>query len=207
MTTNFETNIFINCPFDKEYDSLLRPLLFTIVFFGFTPRIASERGDSLELRITKILELIKTSKYSIHDLSRLQAKKKGEISRLNMPFELGIDYGCRLFSSDHLTTKKCLILEARRYKYMEALSDLNGVNIKAHKNTPAEIVTVMRNWFSGTVGLRNLPSPTRLWEHFTEFTSDFYDKRKAEGFTDDHLNMMPVPEYIDHMKEWIRDKK
>jgi len=52
---NFSTNIFINCPFDKDYKSLLRPILFTIVYLGFNPRLASERSDSLEQRIEKIL--------------------------------------------------------------------------------------------------------------------------------------------------------
>jgi len=86
---SFEHNVFINCPFDREYYSLLRPLLFTITYLGFNPRIALESSDSGEMRIEKICALIKSSKYSIHDLSRLKAAKKGEFYRLNMPFELG----------------------------------------------------------------------------------------------------------------------
>jgi hypothetical protein len=77
---NFRTNIFINCPFDKDYKSLLRPILFTIVYLGFNPRLASERSDSLEQRIEKILNLIKSCKYSIHDLSRLKAERANDIS-------------------------------------------------------------------------------------------------------------------------------
>ncbi|HEX8266252.1 MAG TPA: hypothetical protein VF596_12655, partial [Pyrinomonadaceae bacterium] len=80
--SDFEKNIFINCPFDDEYRILLQPLLFTIIYFNFNPRIATERSDSGEQRIDKICELIKSSKYSIHDLSRLQAKKKKEFYRL-----------------------------------------------------------------------------------------------------------------------------
>jgi len=29
---DFDKNVFINCPFDQEYLSLLRPLLFTILY-------------------------------------------------------------------------------------------------------------------------------------------------------------------------------
>ena len=84
----FERNVFINCPFDDEYyTSLLRPLLFTIIYLGFNPRIASERSDSGELRINKICELIQISKFSIHDLSRIKAKRRNEFYRLNMPFD------------------------------------------------------------------------------------------------------------------------
>jgi len=35
------------------------------------------------------------------------------------------------------------------------------------------------------------------------FASDFYDARKAGGFTDEDLNMMPVPEYIDFIRAWV----
>ncbi len=63
----YESNVFINCPFDKEYHALLRPLLFTIIYLGYNPRIASERSDSAENRVDKICELIRDSNYSIHD--------------------------------------------------------------------------------------------------------------------------------------------
>lgn len=78
---NFEKNVFINCPFDSAYDKLLRPLLFTIIYFGFNPKIATERSDAGEQRIDKICELIESSKYSIHDLSRIKSSKKNEFSR------------------------------------------------------------------------------------------------------------------------------
>jgi hypothetical protein len=55
---SFSTNVFINCPFDPEYNRLLRPLLFTILQFGFTPKIASERSDGGEFRLAKITGLI-----------------------------------------------------------------------------------------------------------------------------------------------------
>src|ERR1700694_3352516 len=90
-----QKNVFINCPFDSEYASLLRPILFTIAYLGFNPQIASQTADSGEQRINKILSLILKSKFSIHDLSRIRSAKPGEFFRLNMPFELGIDYGCR----------------------------------------------------------------------------------------------------------------
>lgn len=202
----FETNVFINCPFDKDYYSLLRPLLFTVIRLGFTPRIASERSDSLENRIDKISGLIRESKYSIHDLSRLRVTKVGEFSRMNMPFELGIEYGSRLFGPPPLNDKKCLILEVKRYDFMKALSDLSGVDIKNHSNEPDEVVRAVRNWFVETVGLRNVSGPTAIWYQFTDFTSDFYDARLAEGFTNEDLNMMPVAEYIEFIRQWVADK-
>ncbi|HEX7192775.1 MAG TPA: hypothetical protein VF381_14500 [Thermoanaerobaculia bacterium] len=66
------------------------------------------------------------------------------------------------------------------------------------------IVRAIRDWFVETVGLRHIPSATRIWRRFTDFTSDFYDDRVADGFSDDDLNMMPVPEYIDFIQAWWR---
>jgi len=201
---DFGKNVFINCPFDQEYLSLLRPLLFTIIFFGFNPKIGLESSDSGETRINKICELIRSSRYSIHDLSRLQSRKRNEFYRMNMPFELGIEYGCRHFASDHLGEKRCLILEKSRHDYMKALSDLSGVDIKSHGNKEPELIRAVRSWFVETVGLRDLSSPTAIWYKFTDFMTDFYEKRTSQGFSDQDLNEMPIPEFMHFIKEWLQ---
>ena len=101
----FEDNVFVNCPFDTGYYPLLRPILFTVIYLKLKPRIALERADSGEPRIKKIMELIGESKYGIHDLSRIKAINAGEIFRLNMPFELGVDVGCRAFGTEEQKQK------------------------------------------------------------------------------------------------------
>jgi len=83
----------------------------------------------------------------------------------------------------------------------------SGIDIKPHGNEPAEMVRAVRDWFVETVGLRRVHSATKIWYRFTDFTSTFYDARVADGFTDDELNMMPIPEYIDFMKSWIKKSR
>jgi hypothetical protein len=200
---SFDRNVFINCPFDPGYYPLLRPLLFTIEYFGFSPRIASERSDGGELRLSKITAFIRQSRYSMHDLSRLQAGKKGEYYRLNMPFELGIEYGSRVFGSSPLDEKRCLILGKAPFEHLRALSDIAGIDVKHHNNEPAQLVQQVRNWFVETVGLRGARSATMVWYEFTEFMADFYEKREAEGFAKHDLEMMPVPEFIDFVRAWV----
>ncbi len=58
----FDQNVFVNCPFDEEYLPLLHPLLFTITFLGFKPRIAVEALDSGAPRILKILDVFAESR-------------------------------------------------------------------------------------------------------------------------------------------------
>jgi hypothetical protein len=204
---SFGRSVFVNCPFDADYLRLLRPLLFTIIYLRYTPRIASERSDSGENRIDKICSLIRECQYSIHDLSRLRAGGIGEISRMNMPFELGIEHGCRVFGSAPLNTKQCLVLEKDQHEFRKAISDLSGIDIKQHNNEPAEMVRAVRDWFVETVGLRRVQSPTRIWYRFMNFTSVFYDARLADGFTDNDLNMMPIPEYIDSIAAWLAESR
>ncbi len=122
--SEFERNVFINCPFDPEYRPLLRAILCTVIYCNLKPRIATEGADSGEVRIKKIVDLIKESKYSIHDISRMEPLEEGDLPRFNMPFELGIDFGCRASSKrGKLSTKKCLILEKERFRYQRVLSD------------------------------------------------------------------------------------
>ncbi len=202
MNDDYSKNVFINCPFDNDYISLLRPLLFTVLYLGYNPRIASERSDSGEARFQKISELIENSRISIHDLSRIQSAKGKEYYRMNMPFELGVDIGCRTYKGGNAKEKKCLILEKERYRYQKALSDMSSSDIKTHHNEPEEIIRQVRNWFIEN-DVQHADSGTKIWEAFNSFMADFYQKREAEGYKSKDLDMMPVPEYLRFIKDWI----
>jgi hypothetical protein len=76
-------NVFINCPFDNKYFPLLKPLLFTIIYLDLVPKI-SETSDSGQIRLNKIKELMSESKYSIHDLSRMEPLKENDFPRFNI---------------------------------------------------------------------------------------------------------------------------
>ncbi|MEN6435935.1 MAG: hypothetical protein ABFD14_13760 [Anaerolineaceae bacterium] len=192
--------VFINCPFDEKYKSLLRPLLFTVCYLGFQPQIASGFLNSANNRIDKICDLIRSSKYSIHDLSKCISSKQDEYFRMNMPFEFGIDYGDYFFIDRN---KKMLVLEGKRYDYQKALSDISGVDVKSHNNEPEGIVKCIRNWIIEARILDKADSPTQIWYRFNDFASDFYTERKSQGFSDDDLNDMPTPEYIVSIEDWI----
>ncbi len=200
----FNKNVFINCPFDEKYNSLLKPILFTIIYLGFTPQIASQTTDSGEQRINKVLSLILKSRYSLHDLSRIKSRRRGEFFRLNMPFELGIDYGCRRTSTTHLRNKRFLVLGAKPHDYKQALSDLGGVDAKSHGNDPQKLVLALRNWFVETVHLKKTPCASAIWEKFLDFSQYFYAERKKDGFSRQDLNMMPVREYIASIRHWLK---
>ncbi|MEH6665753.1 MAG: hypothetical protein V7678_12940 [Brevundimonas sp.] len=200
----FEKNVFINCPFDSAYLSLLRPIVFCVYRLGFQPRIASERLDGGEPRIEKIIELIESSKYAIHDLSRMKARKAGELFRLNMPLELGLDIGCKRFREDHCTDKKCLILETERYRYQAALSDLSNSDIAAHGDDPLEAFTAVRDWLDQEARL-DADGPARLWDQFTDFMADNDDALVARGFSRRDIDRLPISTLMRSMETWIEE--
>lgn|GEM_PF-78272 len=199
----FDDSVFINCPFDQAYSEILRAVLFTTISLGLRPRIALERSDSGEPRISKILQLIGESKYAIHDLSRLRAEAAGEFYRLNMAFELGLDVGCRRFGTQSLTGKRCLILEAKQYDYQAALSDLAGSDIAAHDNQPQRAMVEVRNWLAMQCRPR-APGAGLLWDAFNAFTAWHRRALKRRGFSDEDQLRPHVPELINSMMVWTR---
>jgi hypothetical protein len=203
---DFDRSVFLNCPFDDEYLPLLRPILFFIFDLGLKPRIALERLDSGRPRIEKIISLIGESKYAVHDLSRLKAKEAGEYYRLNMPFELGLEVGCRLFSGGRWAEKKCLILEAERYRYQAAISDMSNSDIAIHGNDPIEASLQVRNWLNNEAGLR-AAGPSQLWGRFTDFMADNYTALLVKGYSDRDIERLPIPELMTCMQDWIAKNK
>ncbi len=198
----FETDVFINCPFDTPFLPLLRPILFAVTDLGLTPRIALESMDSGRPRLEKMVALIESSKYAIHDLSRLQAQEAGEYFRLNMPLELGLDIGCRLFKPGPAATKKCLILEAERFRYQAAISDMSGSDIAVHGGEPARALTAVRNWLNTEARLR-AKGAAAIWGRFTDFMTDNYVALKARGYSDENVEQLSVAELIEDMRVWV----
>ncbi len=199
---DFEKNVFVNCPFDEEYIGLLRPLLFTVIYLGFTPRIALEALDSGSPRVEKITKLVRESKYGIHDLSRLKAKRKGEFFRLNMPFELGLDVGCRMYGAGKLKSKRCLILEEENYRYQAAISDISNSDIATHSAEPERIVREVRNWLASN--MRKRPKgPAAVWGAYIDFMSKNYDDLVALGYSKRDVELLPVNELMEDMEEWV----
>lgn len=197
----FDKNVFVNCPFDQDYRRLLQPILFTIIYLGFRPRIALEESDSGIPRIQKILRLIGESRLSIHDLSRLRATEAGEFYRMNMPFELGLDVGCRAFGVRAMRNKRCLILESEPYRFQAAISDISNSDIAAHHNVPRTISAEVRNWLASQ-SLKPLPGPAHVWSEFLDFETDNRENLRDRGFSDHDIDKLPIAELISLMEAW-----
>lgn len=204
---NFETNVFVNCPFDEEYRPLLRALLFATVDSGFTPRIALEDPDSGEARIERIKKLIRACRLSIHDISRMEPLRKGDLPRFNMPFELGLDLGAKAFGASPLTDKRCLILERDQYRFQKVLSDISGNDIRAHDGQPEEVLKQVRNWLNSISKNRNLPGPELMWQRFNNFLGDLQRALMKQGFSKEDIDAIEVSEFLEQIKDWRESRE
>ncbi|THD35114.1 MAG: hypothetical protein E7773_11685 [Sphingomonas sp.] len=198
---DFHKSVFINCPFDKEFEPILQAMLFCIVYLEFKPRIARERNNGAEVRIDKIIELIEKSKYSIHDLSRYKARKVGEIYRLNMPFELGVDQGCRKFKDGVWAEKKMLITADKQYHYQKALSDIAGNDIESHSNKFDIAIKKVRNWLVNEADAENVGAQ-RIIGKYADFQEWYFEKHRAAGATDRDIRQYPTKEFLGGMVDW-----
>lgn len=198
----FEESVFINCPFDKAFEPILQAILFCALSLGKVPRLATERNDGAENRLEKIRGLIEGSKYSIHDLSRCQATKKGEHFRLNMPFELGIDYGCRQYFGNGRSEKRFLILEEKKYRFQAAISDIAGSDIEAHGADYRKAVKAVRNWLVSEAQVQPVGA-TLILQQYEDFQEWYWEKKLAEGASEDEIREYPTTELMTAMVEWI----
>lgn len=202
----FEQSVFINCPFDPDYDAVLQAILFVVVYLGFAPRLSRERNDSAEMRVEKIAGLIEASKFSIHDLSRCVSKKRGEHFRLNMPFELGIDWACRRYYGNDRDQKRFLILEEKAYRYQAALSDISGCDIQYHGGDFQTAVRKVRNWLVSEAQV-TAEGSGRILARYVDFQGRYFEKQLLAGFSEEDIKDYDTSELLAGMVEWIEAGK
>ncbi len=200
----YQENAFINCPFDNSYFPLLKPLLFTLIYNNINPQI-SETSDSGEFRLSQIKRLISNSKYSIHDLSRMEPLKDNDLPRFNMPFECGIDFGLKLSDDKLYSDKKILILEKEKHRYKQVISDISGNDIFAHENNPEKIIKVVRDWFK--TQKTNIPGYKEIWLEYNDFSYKNDKVLKKAGLDSNDFEALPFSEIIENMKTWIEKRK
>ncbi len=167
----YERNVFINCPFDAEYAPLFESIVFAVNYAGFRPKCARERLDSSQVRLQKIYELIASSRYSIHDLSRTALDSVNALPRFNMPLELGIDLGCKQFHPE-CADKSVLIFDSEHYRFQRFVSDLGGQDIHQHGNNPKTAVSRVRNWLRTESGVSGIPSGASIYARYEKFQTD-----------------------------------
>jgi len=198
---NYARNVFINCPFDDEYAPLFEAMVFAILDCGFLPQCARERMNSAQMRLDKILGLIRDSKYSIHDLSRTTLDEHSALPRFNMPFELGIVLGCSRFGAGRQRQKSILILDARRHRYQRFISDIAGQDVGEHRNDVRRVIAAVRDWLRTESGLVDIPGADFILERYRAFRRDLSAIARLAHLNPDRLTYL---DYCYTAASWLK---
>lgn len=202
MPPPFERSVFVNCPFDPEFAPILQAICFCVANLGFRPRLAPENADNAAARLDRIIELVRGSKFGIHDLSRCKSTAANEYARMNMPFELGIDHACRRYGGGQMETKMILVLERTRYDYQKALSDISGWDIQVHGEDHQKAVRRVRDWLVDRAGAEAIGAAKVLGE-YAAFQEWYWKRELATGADEDDIKEYPTNLILRAMHDWI----
>jgi hypothetical protein len=165
-------SVFINCPFDAEFQELFDAIVFTTVCCGFLPRSALESGGVSDSRMQRITSIMFSSKYSIHDLSRSRGEGAENFARFNMPLELGIAMAVRFVAATAELQHDWLLLVPEGHGYVRFLSDLAGFDPKIHNGTVESIVPKVTSWLATRPEAIQAPTPKQILKAFPSFQAE-----------------------------------
>jgi hypothetical protein len=136
--------VFVNIPYDEGFRRLYLAYIVGLTQLGLEPR-ATLGIPGGERRLDRILALIQSCRYSIHDLSRVQLDRTPpRTPRFNMPFELGLTVSwAKLNPGEHTW----FVFEARARRVQKSLSDLDGSDPNIHDGTVEGVMREICNAF------------------------------------------------------------
>lgn len=200
--SSYNDNVFINCPFDKQYEPIFHAIIFAIFDCGFVPRCTLEEDDASQIRIEKIYSIINACRYSIHDISRTELDSKNNLPRFNMPLELGIFLSAKKFGSGKHNKKSCLILDKKAYRYQKFMSDISGQDISAHNNSTKNAIRIVRDWLRGKSRRTTLPDGDVIWKRYRRFRKTLPRMCKTLQF---NQNKLIYQDYVHLAYEWLEE--
>jgi len=169
--------VFLNIPYDLQFQDLCLAYIVGTACFGLTARTTLEIPGGAR-RLDRIVELISSCKFSIHDLSRVQLEQnQPRTPRFNMPFELGLTVAWqRLGDISHLW----FVFESERHRISKSLSDLSGTDVYIHRGTVRGVFQQLCNAF---IGERQQPSVAEMISVYRYVKSELPRLLKASGAT------------------------
>jgi len=180
----YERSVFINCPYDVEFAPLFHAIVLTVAARGFTPRSALETGGTADPRIVRIVKGLMSSKYSIHDLSRFQGEGVENLSRFNMPLELGMALAIRFMKDGTSTEHNWLALLPAGVEHQKFVSDLVGYDMRDHDSQAPTVIKRVAGWLTEQADfIAPTPTATSILASFEPFRA-LLEKAKQDSLGD-----------------------
>ena len=170
-SSEYDESVFINCPFDPQYLKIFYAVVFAVIDCGFIARCALETDDGGEVRVHKILRIIRECRVGIHDISRTEISASSKLPRFNMPLELGMFLGAKEYGNSRQSQKVCLVLDRDPYRYQKFISDIGGQDIHAHGTKVETVIKVVRNFLGSLQSGVIIPGPGVIHKRYLAFTA------------------------------------
>ncbi len=170
MVTKFPKSnkqVFLNVPYDDKFRRLFLAYIVGLTHLGLTPRATFEiqRGRN---RSDKILALIRSCKYSIHDLSRVELDRAHpRTPRFNMPFELGLSFVVAKLDpkfNEDTNPHVWFVFESVHRRVSKSLSDLSGTDPNIHDGRVDGVMRELANSFTRVFG--NQPTAEEMMQTY-----------------------------------------
>ncbi|MFL6262078.1 MAG: hypothetical protein ACJ76Y_20470 [Thermoanaerobaculia bacterium] len=192
--------VFINCPFDLQYQHLFEAIVFAVADCGFQPRCALEADDGSQIRIEKIFNIISECRFGIHDLSKTELDATNQLPRFNMPLELGIFLGAKRFGNTEQKRKVCLILDREKYRYQKFISDIAGQDIRSHGDDPKTAIVIVRNCVRSSSSTVSMPGGEVIAARYQVFRQELPSLCRGLRLSPDELTFV---DYANIVKLWL----
>ena len=199
---DYGLNIFINCPFDRQYLKLFYAVVFAVHDCGFIARCALEVSDTSQVRVSKILKIIAECRIGIHDISRTELDTRHRLPRFNMPLELGMFLGAKQYGNAVQKQKICLVLDRDPYRYQKFCSDIAGQDISAHGGKVDLAIAAVRNFLGGVQQGVIIPGPKKITRRYAAFSKQLPALCRALGLTKAEVGF---GEYATMVAEWLKE--
>jgi hypothetical protein len=168
-------SVFLNVPYDEKFKKTYLAYLSGLVTLGLSPKATLAIPGGVT-RLDRIFDLIRSCRYSLHDLSRVELDRTyPPTPRFNMPMELGMAVAwAKLNPAKHTW----FVFESRERRAQKSISDLNGTDCNIHGGTLEGVMRELCNAFVRRRGRITVPS---MLENDRELKKQVPDLMRRSG--------------------------
>lgn len=117
----------------------------------------------------RIFDAMRSSKYSIHDLSRCRGEGEANLARFNMPLELGMAMAEQFSVAQEDDCHDWLLLVPNGHVYRKFASDLAGFDPTEYDESVETIVPAVMSWLATRSDAVQSPTPQTVLDALPKF--------------------------------------
>jgi hypothetical protein len=175
-----DNTVFLNIPYDGSFLRLYLAYVSGLIHLDLRPRATLEIPGGRN-RLDRIIELVGSCRYSIHDLSRVQLDRTPPATpRFNMPFELGLAVAsAKLDPHPH----DWFVFESVHRRCAKSLSDLSGTDPNVHEGTVEGVMRELCNAFvrRTSLGRYSVPEMMKTYRRVRLSVHEIQQQTKAHS--------------------------